>query len=59
MLKMGNRDQAANLDRVPGADSEETDAASAGGEAGAGYLGEDREFHQRRVVSLAAEDEDS
>ena len=30
------------------------DAASAGGEAGAGYLGEDREFHQGRVVSFAA-----
>ena len=33
---------------------EEVGAAYAGGEAGAGTLGEHREFHQRRVVSLAA-----
>jgi len=34
--------------------SEKQGVASAGGEAGARYLGEDREFHQGRVVSLAA-----
>jgi len=33
---------------------EEVGAAYAGGEAGAGTLGEDREFHPGRVVSLAA-----
>jgi len=39
---------------MQGADFEEAGAASAGGEAGAGCLGEDREFHHGRVVSLAA-----
>jgi len=29
-------------------------SVAAGGEVGAGYLGEDREFHHGRVVSLAA-----
>jgi len=47
-------EQCANLDRMQGADFEEAGAATAGGEAGAGYLGEDREFRNGRVVSLAA-----
>ena len=46
--------QGANLDRMQGADFEEAGVASAGGEAGAGTLGEDREFHHGRVVFLAA-----
>jgi len=39
---------------MQGANFEEAGAASAGEEACAGYLGEDREFHPGRVVSLAA-----
>ena len=51
---VGKWGQCANLDEMQGLDFEEVDAASAGEEAGAGTLGEDREFHQGRVVSLAA-----
>jgi len=39
---------------MKGADLEEAGAATASREAGAGILGEDGEFHQGRVVSLAA-----
>ena len=39
---------------MQGAEFEKAGAAAAGGEAGAGYLGEDREFRQGRVVSFEA-----
>ena len=54
VLSQSKRGQAANPARIQGADFEEAGAATAGGESGAGYLGEDREFHQRRVVPLKA-----
>ena len=55
-LEMGSGKwgQCANLDRIQGADFEEAGSAGVGGETWAGCLGEDREFHQRRAVSLAA-----
>jgi hypothetical protein len=46
--------QGENFDRMQGVDFEEAGASSVGGGAGTGYLGEDRESHQGRVVSLAA-----
>jgi len=51
---MGKRGQGANLDSMQRGNFEEAGAAFVGGEAGAGYLREDREFRHERVVSLAA-----
>ena len=46
----GKWGQCAKLDKMQGADFEDGGAASADGEAEAGYLGENREFHHGRVV---------